>query len=467
MLEIKKNKNMILGDMTIMFLMAFLCIVLFIFNFWLFYPGYIGADWIVLMAYWGMDNHYPIMYTVLLKLFSDIFGRHLYMPLFFNLIPFYLSIYILCLGCWKRFHSKWCFSIFILICVGNVFFNNIVLHSCFSSSMFVFLLWSIVLYQILAGITYKNMIALGCAFIFAVLSRHNAIIQSYPIFFIYSYIVVGKMDKSYVWLKYSGLMMLFAVFTIGVLLGISSLLKKGTAYPSNFIFLHQMAGVCIANNDKTCFKDEWYEDGRNYEYLVKIYSMDLMNADNMVAPWVSYRPFKTGTLDGLKMAWLKSIIKYPKDYLRCIGRFVKAMWMTNAVTEITPNHQHYSIYMNDVKWLRTIFLDEELFYEAPESKIKIYNFLRLIFPVFKTIHFVVFNFVLFAVVLVMFFRRKDVMLLYVLSSLISGIAGSIIFCIFSPVPAWNYVYPVFISTIMAVVGLLLHFIIKSMKKREI
>jgi hypothetical protein len=329
--------------------------------------------------------------------------------------------------------------------------------------MFVFLLWSIVLYQILVGITYKNMVCLVVAFVFALLSRHNALIQVYPIFFVYSYLIIKKIKQSHIGAKYIGLLIFFAGFTVFAMLGISALLKKGTAYPTNHIFLHQIAGACVPNNDDTCFRNEWYMDGSNYDYAAKIYEMDMLNADNMSAPWVMYRPFKTGKLKGLEKAWLKAIIKYPRDYFVHVWRFISVMWGSDAVSFITPYHQHYSVYMNDIEWLKSIFLEEELFYNASLSKVKIYDFLRLISPCFKTIHFVVLNFVLFVIVGILFFKRRDILLLYALSSLVSGIAGSFIFCIFSPVPSWNYMYPVLVSTIMATIGIVVYFFQRRIK----
>ena len=457
LLNFQKLKSILFKDSAIPYIIAFICIGLFAVNFWLFYPGYIMTDWIILMAYWGMDNHYPIMYVVLLKWLSDIFGRHLYMPLFFNLIPFYLGLFALCLGGWKRFHSKWCFLFLLPIFLGNVFFNNIMLHSSISSSMFVFLLWSLVLYQILVGITNKNMICLIIAFIFTILSRHNALIQVYPIFFIYSYLIIKQMKQSHIWAKYIGLLIFFALFTIFSALGLSSLLKKGTSYPENHILLHQIAGACVPNNDDTCFKREWYLYGKNYSDVVKTYENNKLNADNMSAQWIASRPFKTGKLKGLKIAWLKAIIKYPRAYFVHVRRYISTMWRSDNITSITPNHQHYSVYVNDIRWLKTIFLEEELFYKSSLNKTKIYDFLRLISPCFNTIYFVVLNFILFIIIGILFFRKSNILLLYVLSSLVSSIAGSFIFCIFSPIPASNYIHPILISTTMAIIGIIVYF----------
>ena len=139
------------------------------------------------------------------------------------------------------------------------------------------------------------------------------------------------------------------------------------------------------------------------------------------------------------------------------------MWATNPVTSITPNHQHYSVYVNDIKWLKNIFPEEELFYKSSLNKTKIYDFLRLISPCFNTIYFVGLNFILFIIIGILFYRKREILSLYVLSSLVSSIVGSFIFCIFSPIPASNYIHPALISTIIAVIGISVYIFSKKNK----
>ena len=113
-------------------------------------------------------------------------------------------------------------------------------------------------------------------------------------------------------------------------------------------------------------------------------------------------------------------------------------------------------------WLKDRYLDEELFYKHSQLKISIYNFLKKILPLIPTFGFISLNFILLAIVGFLFLKKKDILLLYTCSSNIAGIGASIIFCVFTPVTDARYIYPVLISTIIAVIGLIAY-IVKRQK----
>lgn len=439
------------------------CTILFLFNFWLFWPGYITHDWAYVMTNFNLNNHQPIMYALILKKISKLWGYHIYVPLLFNLIPFYLGICIIILGCWKRFQSQWCWLGLLPLLVGNIFFNNILLHSSFSSPMFVFLLWAIVLYQILVGITYKNLVGAGVAFLFALLSRHNAIIQVYPVFFIYSYFIVQKMKPTFRLLKYCGILLLFACLTLTIAYSVPQVLKKGEAYPSTHIFLHQIAGACVPNQDENCFKAEWYEDGKSFADVQKEYLTDALNADRMSRHWFPEHPFKHANLEDIHTIWLKAIVKYPYDYLLHISRFIGKMWLSDTQKNVQLTDDKHCVTKKDCEWLTKSFSEKELFYKSTPAKIAIYNFLKKGLPTIKTIFFVCLNFILLIVAGILFIRRRNVALLYCLASSIAGVASSIIFCVFSPVTDSRYIYPVIVSTLMALGGGILYFCDKRLE----
>lgn len=438
-------------------IIAFVCLSLFAFNFWLFYPGYITHDWAFVMTKLDFDDHHPVIYPYLLSNIYKIFGIHIYYPLLFNLIPFYLGIYAITLGLYYKFKSKWCLLGFLIICIGNIFSYNIRLHSSFSSPMFVFLLWAIVLYQILIGINSKNMIVACIAFIFATISRHNALIQTYPIFFIYSWIIVQKSKPSHKLLKYTGWCLLFAGLTLAVSIGIPSLLKEGKSYPSTHIFLHQIAGACVPNNDQSCFKKEWYENGKNFEDVKKEYSANPLDADKMNRHWCPNHPFKNTNLENLQHKWLQSIIKYPANYIYHISKFIKNMWMKKVFFYINISDNEHCIAKKDCSWLKNIFTNDELYYKASQHKIVVFNLLKKVFPTIPTILFVLLNFIFFILSGILFIQKKNIISLYILSSSVAGIASSFIFCIFSPVTDSRYIYPVLINTLISTIGIILYF----------
>lgn len=448
------------------YIIALVCLDLFFFHLWLFYPGYIETDCAMMVAYLGLDNHYPVIYPFLLQYVFQVFGKHLYILLALNLIPLYLGIYVLMLGCWKRFHSAWCLLAVLPLCIGNIYFNNIILHNSFASPMLIFLVWMLVLYQILVGITYKNSIALILSFILAVTSRHNAIIQVYPIFFVYAYFIMRKLNTKYKLSQYIGLLVVFAILTIGVSLGVPNLIKTGQKPISTPIFLHQIAGVCVPHHDETCFKPEWYIPGKTYKDVERTYNAEPLNTDYMSVPWKENCPFRHELLPELKKFWLKAILKYPYDYCKYGLRFIKVLWATSTMTDMRLDDPHYSPYITNLSWLKTIFPAEELFYKPQLIKIKIYDFLYSVFPKIRTIDYIALNFILFFVLSVLFLKRKNVFLLYACSSSLAGIGSSVMFSIFTADIVWRYMYPILISTTVAVIGAIIYLIDKRHLKEQ-
>lgn len=454
-LETKKqdNKCCRITDKYFLFISAFLCFALFAFNFWLFWPGYIMHDWIWIMTDFNMSNHHPVMYPLLFKYIAKVFGNHVYVPLLFNLVPFYLGIYFIILGCYKKFQSKWCLLCLLPIGIANIFFNNILMHSSYSSPMLVFLLWAVVLYQILAGITRKNMLFAGICFLFALLSRHNAIFQVYPVFFVYAYFMVKNTKQQIIksQIMYAIWLLLFAGFTLMVAIGLPALLKDKSipAFPANPTFLHQIASVCLPHHDESCFKSEWYREGKTYEDIKKAYNPTM--ADYMSAGWYDDTPLKHEKLNDLHLKWIQAIVKYPADYWTHISHYISEMWFSD-----TTNYQF--IFQgcrsdNNFCWLLDRTFDKsELYYKPSPFKIKIYDILKSVFINIKTIWFVSLNFVLFIIYGIVFFKKRDELSLYILSASIAGIAAQIMFCAFSPVTDTRYIYPVLITTVMAVMG---------------
>lgn len=444
---------------------AFVCLSLFSFNFWLFYPGYMSVDWggyVLPSLENNLRNWHPVIYPSLLLRLSKIFGYHIWYSLLFNLVPFYLGIYVLVIGFWRKFHSQWCWLGLLPICIGNIFFNNIIMHGSFSSPMFVFLLWTIVLYQILNGISLKNIIIAGIAFLFATISRHNALIQTYPIFFIYSWIILQKSKPSHKILKYMGWCFLFAGLTLAVSIGIPSLLKEGKSYPSTHIFLHQIAGACVPSNDASCFKPEWYEEGRSFDDVKTEYLDYPLLADKMTWRTTEKHPFHGGKLDELDKLWLDSIMKHPYNYIKHINAFIIQMWHANSLdAQISFKEKNRCIRSSDSSKLIDKYPYNEIFYKTSVHKVQIFSFLNKLFLQIPTIFYILLNYVLFIISGVLFYKRRDLLSLFTLSSSIAGIAGSIIFCVFTPATFPRYIYPVIVSTLTSTIGIILHFCTKT------
>ena len=458
--KIKSFPKLIRKDFS--WIIAFICAALCIFNFWLFYPGYITHDWAYVMTKLPLNNHAPVIYPFLLSKIYRIFGMHIYFPLLFNLIPFYFGVYAVVLGLWHRFQSKWCLLVFLIIGIENIFFYNMQLHSSFSSPMFIFLLWAIVLYQVLNGVTRKNIIFAIVAYFFAVLSRHNALIQAYPVCFIYAYWIVMKLKSSFRKCKYIGLLLSFAVLTLLISRGLPKLIEDNHFFVSNHIFLHQIAGSCVPNNDANCFQDDWYEVGKTFSDVKKAYEGNLLYADIMNMPWEKERPFKYEYLTNLQSKWIESIIKYPNSYILHLTRYIEIMWKQNIASPLLL-HKIHCMSEADCEWMKKYFSGRELFYQVPLCKKEILKSLYKIFYQVKTLHYIIFNYILCIIFFILFIKNENILSLYILSSSFTAIASSIIFCIFSPVPAPRYMYPVLISSVMTIVATAIYLIENKIK----
>lgn len=298
----------------------------------------------------------------------------------------------------------------------------------------------------------KNIVIVGIIFICAVLSRHNALIQAYPIFFIYAWIIVQKLKQPYRCSKYITLLFVFAIITILITIGIPQLLKTTEAHPARHIFLHQIAGACIPNHDSTCFNQEWYRKGKTFANVERQYLEYPLDADGMTAERKYTPPFNSG--NGLIKAWITSILKYPFDYFEHIERFRKKMWnLPSTAGYFVPlNRTEHCLCREGCAPLKNKYPSKELFYIHSPLKIKIYNSLKNLLPKIRPLAYISLNFVLSALALFFFFKKNDILLLYVISVSLGGILSSFIFCYFSPVPAARYIYPVLASTVASVIG---------------
>lgn len=444
------------------YIIAFVCTILFAFNFWLFYPGYITHDWGLSLNDLPLSNWLPVIYFYLLRIISDIAGYHIWYSLLFNLIPWYLGIYTLVLGFYNRFQSQWCWLGLLPLILGNIFFNNILLHSSFSSPMIIFMLWAIVLYQILTRITVKNLTAFIIVFVLALCSRHNAIVQIYPICFIYAYFIIQKLKFSHKLLAYIEIYLSLTILTGIIAYGIPRTLQTYVAHPETHIFLHQIAGACVPHNDENCFKPNWYRKEKTFEDVKKEYLADPTNADRMNFNCFHDHPFKSGYLPDLQSMWLKAIFKYPHDYLRYINRFRQKMWHAQTPSmEISLSENMHCLHASDCEKLKSKYPEHELFYQNSIRKIKFYNLFKKILPQVPTFVFIGLNFIIAVFAGILFMLKKNIFSLYSLSSAIAGISASILFCSFTPTIYARYTYPIIISTLMAVIGIFLAFLDKQ------
>lgn len=316
-------------DRIFCFSIAILCFLLFAFTFWLGFPGYHLIGDVYNSIFTIKDNAHPVFVAYFIHFLYLIFGKNLYYLFLTNIAPFYLGLWFLICGFYLRFKSKWAILLIFPTFIGNIYFQNFVQYTNFGLSMLLFLAYNIAFFITLVPLSQKHFKRLFYFLLvvcfFALLWRHNAIFSVFPISFVLIYNFLQE-KKLGIFLKLSSLS---AILCLSIVILIPKILAFGISYPANHAFLHQIAGACVPSNDSTCFKQEWYYPHKTWEDVKELYAQYPLNADPFNVPWWYHelRPFKHQKLDGLQTQWVKSILKYPKNFINHELRFFKAMWI--------------------------------------------------------------------------------------------------------------------------------------------
>ena len=444
------------------------CALLFAFQTWLAWPGFMHDDspHSVLLV---KDNWHPIILTYVLEKLYKTFGVHIYYMLFFNLIPFYLGLFIFSYAFYKKFRSLWAFAVLGITGIGNIFFQNFIMHSSTISPMVIFLLYALIFYAILNPIKSPLKRILfwgfcGCVFLFSLLTRHNACVQIGPLIFVGLAYFNQKHPLSLI--KNILLLFLGMILIIGWSFGIPKTLQRVPSYPTQHIFLHQIAGACIPADDATCFKEEWYQPGASFETVKEEYRNWPFFADRFSTLQPQYHVFQRGKLKDLSYYWGKAIIKHPGYYLQHIFRFLVRMWFMPISIESGSFIQRPITNTFFNHWLQISpfsFPEQEKQITFTPKKIQFYATLRDIFPMIPTIIWITILWGCFSLsVFYLKHFRTNILLWYIFATASGGIAGSILFTIFSPVDYYRYIHPICVSALATLLGTVAYII----KKRE-
>lgn len=307
-----------------------LCAGICAFSFWLGFPGYHCCDGAVAYSF-PKNGHHPVLYSYILEFLTFAFGRHIYYFFLLNLIPFYLGLFFLITGFYLRSKNLFALMMIFPTFIGNFYFSMFLQIPLYVAVSLYFCLYALLLFLILvplnANQTQKIIAKILWIFVFilmfvAILWRHNAIFAVFPAFFVLCYVFLkDKNLKSKAFIKrYIVFVFLSAVLCLSVVKGMPKILIQGNeARPAMHTFLHQMAGACVPANDSSCFKEEWYNDGKSFEDVKQIYQENQLHADYMLKVLHDYD----------MKEWLKAIVKYPSNFLAHELRFFKGLWLSN------------------------------------------------------------------------------------------------------------------------------------------
>ena len=391
-------------------------LILFIFQFWLGFPGYFqfsdNYSIIVEAIANNYSNWHPVIISFTLHFLYKIFGYHSYYLFFINLFLFYLGLALIIISLYHRFKTKRVLLIYLLIFIKDIYFMNFSQVKDSTASMFIWLLYSLIFFQLSMPINNRYIrlfmkIFTAIILLFGLLWRHNFIVTIYPIFILITYLCLKtnqiKNIKEYV-KSFVILMLLWAIILIGIVKVFPHIWGIHSNYASNHLILLQIAGCSVPANDNSLIPKEWYEDGKTFEDVKKTYNDNPLNADNFSTGWAKDRPFLVNTkFVNLKRVWIKYIFKYPINYIKNINRFFiefciknnKNWWLMNSDTIQKLHNYGWNEYA-----INRFNSNERKITFTPLRE-KIYNFLfnsmvhiPIIFPVIISFIIFIINFIL-------------------------------------------------------------------------
>ena len=444
-------------------------LILFIFQFWLGFPGYFQwADNYVIIGEAIANNYsnwHPVIISLTLHFLYKIFGVHSYYLFFINLFLFYLGLALIIISLYHRFKTKKVLLIYLLIFIKDIYFMNFSQVKDSTASMFIWLLYSLIFFQLSMPINNRYIrlfmkIFTAIILLFGLLWRHNMIVTIYPIFILFTYLLLKNKNikniKNYI-KSFVILMLMWAI----ILICIVKIFSYKSNYATYHLFLLQIAGCSVPANDDSLIPKEWYENGKTFEDIKKTYNDNPLNADNFSTGWAKDRPFKNSNIKSsdLKKVWIKYIFKYPINYIKHINRFFiefciknkKSWWLMNSDfiqrLDIGFNNAHIPI-------INRFNSNEQKITFTPLRE-KIYNFLFNSMVHIPIIFYVISTFIIFIINFILIFIKRifnSNLLIYSFSVSFSSIATIFIVVSFTPVVDIRYIYPVYPISIISLIS---------------
>ena len=444
-------------------------LILFIFQFWLGFPGYFQwSDNYVIIGEAIANNYsnwHPVIISLTLYFLYKIFGIHSYYLFLINLILFYSGLILIIISLYHRFKTKKVLLIYLLIFIKDIYFMNFSQVKDSTASMFIWLLYSLIFFQLSMPINNRYIrlfikIFTAIILLFGLLWRHNFIVTIYPIFILFTYLLLKNKNikniKNYI-KSFVISMLMWAI----ILICIVKIFSYKSNYATYHLFLLQIAGCSVPANDNSLIPNEWYENGKTFEDVKKTYNDNPLNADNFSTGWKKGRPFKNSNIKSsdLKKVWIKYIFKYPINYIKHINRFFiefciknkKSWWLMNSDfiqrLDIGFNNAYISI-------INRFNSNEQKITFTPLRE-KIYNFLFNSMVHIPIIFCVISTFIIFIINFILIFIKRifnSNLLIYSFSVSFSSIATIFIVVSFTPVVDIRYIYPVYPISIISLIS---------------
>ena len=344
---IKIVKNIIsLSDKKFIIITIFIGLILFIFQFWLGFPGYFQEwDWYRIQEKAFnlnlLNNWDPVLYVQLLRLFFAFFGVHSFYFFLINLLCCWIAIALIIISLYSKFKNRFLILLYFIPFITSIFFYNILQIKDYIFSLHLFLLYSLIFTQLL--IRPKNnlvkillMILTGILLTITLLLRHNAIVTIYPIFILFTYLILEKSisnAKLYL-LKFMTIMLFFAIILLSIVKFTPRIFltkEQAVINGANPVFAFNIGGIAYTSGDYSLIPKEWYLECKNSEDLMEAYQYGYINNKSSFTEGETF--FKVLSINirnssggDIKKVFKKYIFKHPISYIKFISMVGKCLW---------------------------------------------------------------------------------------------------------------------------------------------
>ena len=473
-----KEKEHLITKKVFIISAILIALILFIFQFYLAYPGYFQyGDTIGTMGE-AFDGNYqnwnPVIIAVFLHFLYGIFGYHTFYILFLNLILWYSGLTLIITSLYLKYNKKKVALLFLLSFLANIFFMNINHIKDSTATLWMFFSCSLIFFVINAVKTKWCKILLSIfsviTLLIGMLWRLNFIVTVYPMFILYTYLLLGNniKNKKIYFAKFAVIMIIIATLLVSIVKIFPTLFIKDTSFSklaSNHIFLWQIAGCTVPSNDADMIPNEWYVEGKTFEDIKRIYKKDPLLADPFGIYWSAEKPIKSENLNNLKIVWIKSILKHPISFIIHNIRYsfyailVPTWKIPNGNFQKLENYRKelYPYYVFISKGYINNFDNKGAVFSPIRDKIYmlIYNTSLDI----NTSFFVILSFVLFIISIIFIYKNKTNKYLnnsyiFYFSTAFSALSTIIIVCLFTPAINYRYIYPIIPISIISLISLI-------------
>ncbi|MEE6207833.1 MAG: glucosyltransferase domain-containing protein, partial [Alphaproteobacteria bacterium] len=437
-----------------------------VFHFWLAYPGFVNFDGYALML--SKENIQPIMMTYLFTGLFNIFGYHIWYGLLLNLLPFYLGLWLIALGFHQRYKSWWALLCYFPVLIQTIFVSLFFILTVALESSYSFLLFACLLYIILVPSPKRRFWLIALIIIsglFALFARHNGNIQIFPAIALGAYMVINEKSKWKFLLKYSALTILGFILLSGIKIATDNAVSTPDfKKPHQHVFAHQLAAMCVPENDASCFDESWFLPGTNFENIKRTFLQAPVIGDNF--GWFENdcgMHTKIIVAEGIEKKWLQAVLKYPKNFLAHELRMIPILWTTPIqFVEYSPEgpkspfYDTFNFYdgHGDIEKPEVFPKDETYMHETPLKK-QLLHIWDDYLPKIPTLFWIFYMLIsgIITTGLLLFRQDNHKSLAYCFHLSWGGLAAAVIYGMFYPNIFWRYIEVIWVFGIALTFGL--------------